>query len=218
MAMFGMWISTLVTPARAAESSPPKPSLAVGSQAGDAKKPALTLRGRIESGGTGLAGYTVSLYASFVDHGLPWEFLGSGRSDGAGNFQITYTVPPGLINDRQPLLFVRAERGAVLLASAIGKGTGAVDAIVVNERTTVATGNAFAQFIDGGKIAGNTYGMINAARMAANLADPRTGAAGVVLASIPNGVFTSTYATFNSLSNVVASCVAEGCCRRRQSI
>jgi hypothetical protein len=208
--MLGMWVSTLMTPASAAEKNPPpKPSLAVSSEASSAKKPAPTLRGRIESGGTGLAGYRVSLYASFVDHGLPWEFLGSDTSDSAGNFQIAYTVPPGLANDRQPLLFVQAEGGPVLLVSTIGRGTGAVAEIVVNERTTVATGNAFAQFIDGRKIAGNTYGMINAAHMAANLANPRTGAVGVVLASIPNGTYTSTYPTFNSLSNVVASCVAD---------
>ena len=30
---------------------------------------AVTLQGKVESGSTGLAGYEVSLYASFVDHG-----------------------------------------------------------------------------------------------------------------------------------------------------
>jgi hypothetical protein len=51
--------------------------------------------------------------------------------------------------------------------------------------------------------------MINAVQMAANLADPKTGTVGVVLASTPNGTETSTFPTFNSLSNVVASCVAD---------
>ncbi|MET0167456.1 MAG: hypothetical protein ABW318_20955, partial [Vicinamibacterales bacterium] len=67
---------------------------------------------------------------------------------------------------------------------------------------------AFAQFIDGQKIDGNTYGMLNAVSMAANLANPQTGAVGVVLASIPNGSKTSTLPTFNSLSNVIAACIA----------
>lgn len=50
--------------------------------------------------------------------------------------------------------------------------------------------------------------MSNAAHMAANLADPQTGEVGVVLASTPNGTETTTLETFNSLANVVASCVA----------
>src|SRR4029450_1323882 len=112
-------------------------------------------------------------------------------------------------NDQQPLLFVKAEHGPVLLASALGMGSSVPGDVVVNERTTVAAGNAFAQFVDGRKIKGNTYGMINAVHMAANLADPQTGAVGVVLASTPNGTETSTFATFNSLSNVVASCVSD---------
>jgi hypothetical protein len=170
---------------------------------------AVTLQGNMESAGTGLADYKVSLYASYVDHGPSWKLLGSDTSDGTGHFKITYALPEVLSDDQQPLLFVVATHGPVMLASAIGMGSSAPGNVVVNERTTVATGNAFAQFINGRKIKGNTYGMINAVHMAANLADPRTGAAGVVLASTPNGTETSTFPTFNSLSNVVASCVAD---------
>src|SRR5215218_10102317 len=83
---------------------------------------AVTLQGKVESGGTGLAGYEVSLYASFVDHRPSWKLLGSDTSNSAGNFQITYSIPPGLSNDQQPLLFVEAEHGPVMLASAIGMG------------------------------------------------------------------------------------------------
>lgn len=175
---------------------------------GAANDQAAKLQGNVESAGSGLAGYKVSLYASFVDRGPPWKLLGSDISDGAGRFQIAYSLPPGLSDD-PAILFVRAERGPVMLASAIGLGSGAPAHVVVNERTTVATGNAFAQFIDGEKISGNTYGMLNALPMAANLADPQTGAVGVVLALTPNGTETSTLATFNSLTNVVASCVAD---------
>ncbi len=60
-----------------------------------------------------------------------------------------------------------------MLASAISVGSNVPGNVVVNERTTVATGNAFAQFVEGRQIKGNTYGMINAVHMAANLADPR---------------------------------------------
>jgi hypothetical protein len=180
-----------------------------GSAVGASKAQAVKLQGKVESGGTGLAGYTVSLYASFVDHGPSWKLLSSDTSDNGGNFQITYSLPPGLSDDQQPLLFVEAEHGPVMLASAIGMGSSALSDVVVNERTTVATGNAFAQFVDAGKIGGNTYGMINAVQMAANLADPQTGAVSIVLASTPNGTETSTFSTFKSLSNVVAGCVAD---------
>ena len=171
--------------------------------------PTLELQGSVESNDSGLAGYKVSLYASFVDHGPSWMRLGTDTTDGAGNFQITYSLPRGL-SDKQPLLFVEAQKADAMLASAISAEGGSVfKHVVVNERTTVATGNAFAQFIDGRKIQGNPYGMINAVHMAANLADPRTGAVGAVLASAPNGMETSTFATFNSLANVVAGCVTD---------
>ena len=67
----------------------------------------------------------------------------------------------------------------MLLASAIGMGSDPPAQVLVNELTTVATGNAFAQFVDDGRIEGNRVGMRDAPAMAANLADPRTGAAGV---------------------------------------
>jgi hypothetical protein len=173
-----------------------------------ARNAVATLHGDVQSAGAGLAGYKVSLYASFVDHGPSWKLLGSDTSDSAGKFEISYALPPGLADDPS-ILFVRAERGPVTLASAIGMGSNPPANVVVNERTTVATANAFAQFVDDRRIEGNTYGMINALPMAANLADPQTGAAGVVLASSPNGTETSTYATFNALGNVVAACVAD---------
>jgi hypothetical protein len=179
------------------------------SAVGATKDQAVKLQGKVESGGTGLAGYKVSLYASFVAHGPSWKLLGSDISNSAGDFQITYSLPPRLSDEQQPLLFVKAEYSPIMLVSALGMGSSAPGQVVVNERTTVATGNAFAQFVDGGKIRGNTYGMINAVQMAANLADPETGEVGVILASTPNGTETSTFPTFNSLSNVVASCVID---------
>ncbi|MGE3599044.1 MAG: NHL repeat-containing protein, partial [Dehalococcoidia bacterium] len=183
-------------------------AFALTTTAGAARAGVLTLQGSVESGDTGLAGYSVSLYAGFANREPHWVPLGSGTSDGAGNFEITYSMPEGPI-DSEPLLFIEAARGRALLASAIGVGPDAVPArVVVNERTTVATGNAFAQFVDGDEIEGNRYGMRNAVHMAANLADPRTGAVGSVLAATPNGAETSTLATFNALANAVASCIA----------
>jgi hypothetical protein len=176
---------------------------------GAARRPSgLVVRGAVVSGGAGLAGYSVGLYAAFSDGAPRWVRLGSDTSDAAGAFDITYSLPRNRRDD-EPLLFVEATRGRATLASAIGGGPHPVAArVVVNERTTVATGNAFAQFVDGRRIEGNTYGMSNAVRMAGNLADPQTGAVGSVLATTPNGPETSTLATFNSLANAVASCIA----------
>jgi hypothetical protein len=168
-----------------------------------------TLQGTVKSGDQGLHGYRVSLYGAFIDHGPSWRLLGSGNSDRSGYFSINYSIPSYLLNNDQPLLFVEAENGTAMLASCIGPASGAPNNIVVNERTTVATGNAFAQFVGRQKVQGNFYGMKNAADMLANFSDPATGAAGIVLGSTPNGTETSTYATFNSLANVVASCVAD---------
>jgi hypothetical protein len=184
-------------------------ALALTAPAAAARPSGAIVRGTVESGDTGLGEYSVSVYAAFVDHKPRWVRLGSDTTDGAGIFQITYSVPRGRTGS-EPLLFVEATRGDAMLASAVGFGLGAVPAhVVVNERTTVATGNAFAQFVDRRKVEGNRYGMTNAVHMAANLADPQTGAVGSVLASTPNGLETSTLATFNSLANAVASCIAE---------
>ena len=166
-----------------------------------------TLQGTVMSGSHGMAGYQVSLYGSFLQSGPPWMLLGAGTSDSAGYFMISYTVDDSWNHD-QPVLFVEATHSAAMLASVIGIGLDAPASVVVNERTTVATANAFAQFVGSASIQGNFYGMKNAVSMAANLADPITGDAGIVLSSTPNGTETSTYATFNSLTNVVAACVA----------
>ncbi len=68
--------------------------------------------------------------------------------------------------------------------------------VVVNERTTVATGFALAQFVAGPGISGTAPGPQNASAMAANLADVRTGALSDVLKVPPNGNQTSTLRAF----------------------
>jgi hypothetical protein len=164
----------------------------------------LKLNGSVRSGSVGLDGYTVSLYANFVDRPDGWQLLASSVADADGNFQIFYDVP----SSERSVLLVQADRGPVTLASAIGYGGEVPASVVVNERTTVAAGNAFAQFVSGRRVAGNAVGMINAVRMAGNLANPATGEPGEVIARTPNGSDTRTFQTFNSLANAVAACVA----------
>jgi hypothetical protein len=166
-----------------------------------------SLRGTVESGGTGLAGYEVSLYARFVGPLGTARVLGRTTTGSAGAFKIDYQLPPGLPSSLQPMLFIRAESGPAMLASAIGQAPVA-GPVVVNERTTVATGFAFAQFVDGSAIEGNRYGMLNAIRMSANMVSPDTGTVAAVLRLPPNGPETTALRTFNSLANIVASCIA----------
>ncbi|WP_421654757.1 hypothetical protein ACONUD_05875 [Microbulbifer harenosus] len=168
-----------------------------------------TLRGKVEGNGAPLRGYKVSLYASRVA-GLPFDrILATTHTDAAGEFELRYWMPPQLPDYLRPVLFVIAEKGPVMLVAASGSGAGRLENVVINERTTVATGAAFAQFVHGDRVRGNTYGMLNAVRMAENMADPKTGKVGEVLRRTPNGSETSTFATFNSLTNVVAGCVAD---------
>src|SRR5215831_19520095 len=166
-----------------------------------------SLRGTVESAATGLVGYQVPLSATSPGGHGTTRILGRATTGAGGQFEIQYELPGGLPSPVQPLLFVRAERGQALLASVIGQAPVA-GPVVVNERTTLATGFAFAQFVDGSVIEGNRYGVLNAVRMAANMAAPRTGAVADVLRLPPNGPETTGLPTFNSLANVVASCVA----------
>jgi hypothetical protein len=70
-----------------------------------------SLRGIVESGGTGLAAYEVSLYARFVGRLGTARVLGRATTGPAGEFEIDYQLPPGLPSSLQPMLFVRAESG-----------------------------------------------------------------------------------------------------------
>jgi sugar lactone lactonase YvrE len=166
-----------------------------------------TLRGTVESGGTGLANYEVSLYARFVGPHGNANVVGRATTGPSGEFKIDYHLPRGHSSASQPLLFVRARSGPAMLASAIGQAPVA-GRVVVNERTTVATAFAFAQFVDGSAIDGNAVGMLNAVHMTRNMVRVRTGDLADVLRLPPNGSETSALATFNSLANIVANCIA----------
>ncbi len=67
---------------------------AVGLVACNGGDDGLKLRGLVRSGSTGLAGYDVALYASFVDRADGWQLLGTSVTDGNGAFQLFYSLPP----------------------------------------------------------------------------------------------------------------------------
>ena len=181
-------------------------------QSGAKERGAVSLHGFVESGGRGLEGYEVSLHARFLGRFGRDRVVGHATTGPFGEFRISYELPHWLPSWRQPLLFLRAENRSAMLASALGPAPIA-GPVVVNERTTVATGFAYAQFVNETGIDGNRYGLLNAAHMAANLAHPETGTVADVLGLPPNGLETEALATFNALANIVAACVADesGC-------
>lgn len=166
------------------------------------------VRGSVSGNGNPLHDYRVSLYVSYVGAAKHGRVIARTHTNATGNFKLHYRKPFGLSPRLKPVYFVIAEKGPKMLAGVIGSGHRVPRHVVVNERTTVATAVSYAQFIHGRNIRGNTYGMLNAVEMAANMADPRTGQVSPVLRRKPNGNDTDTYKTFNALSNVVAACIA----------
>jgi sugar lactone lactonase YvrE len=95
-------------------------------------------------------------------------------------------------------------------APALGVATTADAAsVTLNERTTVAAGYGLAQFYGRELPSGAEPGLGNAVSMAADLADPATGAYGDVLTSYPNGTQTSTLPAFTSLANMLSACLLD---------
>lgn len=168
-------------------------------------------RGRVESGPAGIAFSTVRLMQAGTTGNGSAALLGQAKTDITGNFRISYTPPA----DKSAILYLisdggiggsRETNGAIRLASVLGARPGPQVA-VVNERTTVATTYAFAQFLVNRSISGVAPGPKNAAATLRNLVDVATGDIGAVLAAPPNGLQTQTMREFNSLANLLAACV-----------
>jgi hypothetical protein len=145
--------------------------------------------------------------------------LGQSQNDASGFFSISYRMP----SDPKAVLYLTSDRSLVKssqpnqepavdfirLATVLGTPP-VMSEIVINERTTIATAYALAQFINPTGIDGTAPGLQNAAATARNLVNVQTGDVGSVLGSFPNGNITSTVATFNSLANLLAACVSTG--------
>lgn len=162
------------------------------------------LAGQVRSGNIPVGHSLVTLYIAGSVKGAGEQAIGQARADGNGFFALRF-VP-------------RENRGVVYYAIADGPiptvrlatvlGTEPLDrAITINERTTVATACAMAQFINGSSIGGKGPGLQNASRTVRNLVNLETGDVAKVLGTAPNGTATSTMATFNSFANAIAGAV-----------
>jgi sugar lactone lactonase YvrE len=159
--------------------------------------------GKVMSGGTPIAGSTITLFRAGASPGSGAVALGTAQSNPGGFFNISYT-PPG--PDGVLYLVADGPRPGIRLATVLGAGDFPSNA-TINERTTVATAYAMAQFIAGAQIGGNAPGVRNASATVRNLVNLNSGQIGSVLETPPNGSQTSTKRAFNSLANMLAACV-----------
>lgn len=176
--------------------------------------PGIAVRGAVVSGVvTDIAApiplAKVTLYKAGDTKGAGASELGTTFANGQGEFTLTYPAP----SDPNAVLYMIADgpTSSTRLATVLGTSP-FEDDVTINERTTVATAYAMAQFIVGDEIGGNTPGIQNAASTLQNLVDLRTGNIGDVLGSRPNGSETNTMALFNSLANLVTSCAVHQSC------
>ena len=160
------------------------------------------MHGHVRSGLTPLGAFHVTLFVAGDATG-PATALADATTAPDGAFDLAYSAPttPDAV-----LYLVASGPEAATLVDVLGAGTPPTD-VVVNDRTTVASAYAMTQFADGDALGGPTPGLQNAAAMVRDLVDVETGEVGSVLATSPNGPDTSTLNTFNSLANMVASCV-----------
>lgn len=175
--------------------------------------PASHLSGRVSSGLQPLSGATVTLYAAgATGYGAGDATLGTGHSDGNGEWTVDYTCP----TDSTPVYLVatggnagQGANAAVALSVAPGACGSLPQTLTMNEVTTVASTYALNAFLDVsgvhlGAPGSNGLGLRNAQSMLGNLVDLATGRAATALAAPATG-FPPT-ATLNTLADVLASC------------
>ncbi|MFD4656158.1 NHL repeat-containing protein [Kitasatospora sp. NPDC058444] len=187
-------------------------------------------RGVVRSGDVPLGGAEVTLYQAGDGSGGGPRVLARARSAPDGRFVLGYRRP----EDPGAVLYVLADLpgpagarggggsggsggsggGGPVRLAAVLSGAEAPPELVVNERTTVAVAYALSRFTGPDGVAGPRPGLRNAAGVAHNLADTGTGGIAATLAAPPNGALTSTLAEFNTLANLLASCVGGDGCER----
>ena len=171
--------------------------------------------GFVKSGEMPIAEAKVTLYRAGTGGSTRSIVLGSTKTDDIGFFNIFFASPSA----ENAVLYLVAEgprgkggkaaisrRSPIRLATVLGTAP-YPEVIVINERTTVATAYALAQFLNRGRISGKYPGVQNAALTARNLVNLATGEIGAVLGDRINGESTTTMREFNSLSNLLAACV-----------
>ena len=172
----------------------------------NASQETTVLRGSVRHGDMPIPKSMVTLYRAGSTRGSGAVALGTAQTDAAGAFELTFSSP----GNSNAVLYLTAAgpSGAVKLASVLGTPPVPSNA-VINERSTVATAYAMAQFIVGSNVGGRYPGLQNAAKILQNLVNIRDGNLAQFLSLFPNGDSTPTMGKFNSLANMLAACVED---------
>ncbi len=171
------------------------------------------MSGFVMSGNQPLEGMIVTVRSSGTEEGI--RVLGDSQTDSTGFFSISFNAP----TNPEAILYITAD------SNVTGTATSGIEPdfefvrlatvmrdipfdaeVVINERTTVATAYTMAQFFAPGGIDGTSPGLQNAADIAQNLVNLSDGDVSDFLSNSSNSG-TSTTPTFNSLANMLASCV-----------
>ena len=180
--------------------------IAVGacSSDNDAPQRHTPLKGRVLHGELPIENSMVTLYRAGSTRDSAATPLGTAQTDSTGTFKLSFLLP----GDPHAVLYLIAAGppDTVKLASVLGVAPVSPE-VVINERTTISTAYAMAQFVAGSDIGGTYPGLQNAAATLQNLVNIRNGDLALVLSRFPNGDATATMGKFNSLSNILAVCV-----------
>ena len=180
--------------------------IAVGACSSDNDDPKgpTSLKGRVLHGDLPIENSMVTLYRAGPTQDSAATPLGTAQADSTGTFELSFLLP----GDPHAVLYLIAvgPPDTVKLASVLGVAP-VLSEVVINERTTISTAYAMAQFVVGSDIGGTYPGLQNAAATLQNLVNIRNGDLALVLSRFPNGGATATMGKFNSLANMLAVCV-----------
>lgn len=171
-----------------------------------------TIQGFVMMGDTAVVGSKISLYSTSFKNGT--KALNSTMTQADGSFNLRFSMK----DSDNGIVFLTTTGGqmgntakdlpsqyslAVVLAS-----SAANQKVVLNDRTTVASAFALAQFITDEGISGVGPGLAIAANMISNLVDIETGDPGLTILNDdnePSSEF-SALKSLNEMSNLLASC------------
>jgi hypothetical protein len=168
-----------------------------------APPPTAAIHGRVLGAGAPIAGATVTLW--LATDAEPRR-LATARSDAGGQF----VVDAGAVRGPRGVEYLLARGGianpGVTLLAVLGDRP--PQRVVVDEFTTVASVWTNAQFLSGDVLRGPPVGLRVAAANVRNFVDLSTGGYGTTIQDGVNSTQTPTMATFATLADLLAGCVA----------
>jgi len=158
------------------------------------------MNGVVQSGGHEVRPLNAQVTLFEASTGAP-RVIGKAKTDRSGSFAIETSIKAS-----QSIFYATADLGGGVVLMAL-LGAKLPKRITINELTTVAAAYCAAQFLIGGDIEGDPFGLRIAAGMNTNLVNVVDGRSSKVLLSSPNADETNSLRTTRSLANLLTSCV-----------